>query len=156
MAEQRLSNDQVEESCARLRDVLIETRGLDRRAFLAALGRAAAGSALLAPFAHAAEMPVTAFVFGGVWKKSAITAFGAPFTEKTGIPVQYQDPYTWPKLRAMHDAKAMQIDVASVQGTEVILAERLKMITPIDWSVVDRSVLDPRQLRNPDAIGVHT
>src|SRR5262249_60887603 len=107
------------------------------RAFRAAVGRAAAGSALLAPIgalvrrASAAEMPVTAFVFGGVWKKSAITAFGEPFSKKTGIPMQYQDPYTWPKLRAMHDAKAMQIDVASVQGTEVILAERLKMITPI-------------------------
>jgi putative spermidine/putrescine transport system substrate-binding protein len=162
MGEPHLSDDQVEESCARLRDVLLATRGLDRRAFLAALGRAAAGSALLAPFgalarrASAAEMPVTAFVFGGVWKKSAIAAFGEPFTQKTGIPVQYQDPYTWPKLRAMHDAKAMQIDVVSVQGTEVILADRLKMITPIDWSVVDRTALDPRQLRNPNAIGVHT
>ena len=162
---ERLGSDQrdeVEESCARLRDVLDETRGLDRRAFLAALGRAAAGSALLAPFgalarrANAAETPVTAFVFGGVWKKSAIAAFGEPFTRKTGIPVQYQDPYTWAKLRAMHDARAMQIDVASVQGTETILAQRLNMITPIDWNVVDRSVLDPRQLRGPNTIGVHT
>src|SRR5512140_540908 len=115
MADRSLDSDQVEESCARLRDVLLETFGLDRRAFLAALGRAAAGSALLAPFgalarrASAAEAPVTAFVFGGVWKKSAIAAFGEPFTQKTGIPVQYQDPYTWPTLRAMHDAKAQQI-----------------------------------------------
>src|SRR5215471_2245633 len=118
MTEEHPGSDQVEESCARLRAVLDATRGLDRRAFLAALGRAAAGSALLAPFgvlarrANAAEMPVTAFVFGGVWKKSAITAFGEPFTRKTSIPVQYQDPYTWPKLRAMHDARAMQVDVA--------------------------------------------
>jgi putative spermidine/putrescine transport system substrate-binding protein len=162
MADERLTGDQVEESCALLRDLLNQTRGLDRRAFLAALGRAAAGSVLLAPFgplarhANAADAPVTAFVFGGVWKKSAIAAFGEPFTQKTGIPVQYQDPYTWPKLRAMHDAKAQQIDVVSVQGTEVILAQRLNMITPIDWSVVDRSALDPRQLRNPNAIGVHT
>jgi putative spermidine/putrescine transport system substrate-binding protein len=84
-----------------------------------------------------------------------ITAFGEPFTAKTGIPVQYQDPYTWPKLRAMHEARAQQIDVVSVQGPEVPLAQRLKMSTPIDWSVVDRSALDERQLRNPDAIGGH-
>ena len=160
MTERPVTGD-VDETCAVLRDVLLRTRGLDRRGFLAALGRAAASATLLAPFgtfarrAQAAEAPITAFTFGGVWKQSMITAFGKPFTDKTGIPVQYQDPYTWPKLRAMHDAGAQQIDIASVQGTEVIVAERIKMVTPIDWSVVDRSVLDPQQLRNPNAIGGH-
>jgi len=158
----RFERYDVEKACARLRGVLMETRGLGRREFLAALGRAAAGSTLLAPFgaltraAYAADPPVTVFSFGGVWKKSMIAAFGDPFMQRTGIPLQVQDPYAWPKLRAMHEAKAQQIDVASVQGTEVILAERMKMITPIDWNVVDRSVLDPRQLRNPNAIGGHS
>jgi putative spermidine/putrescine transport system substrate-binding protein len=162
MTERTAASADVDATCAILRDVLLRTRDLDRRGFLAALGRAAAGATLLAPFgalarrAQAAEAPITAFTFGGVWKKSMIAAFGDPFTQKTGIPVQYQDPYTWPKLRAMHDTGAQQIDVVSVQGTEVILAERLQMVTPIDWSVVDRSALDPQQLRNPNAIGAHT
>ena len=81
MADHHFTSDLVDESCALLRDVLLETRGLDRRAFLAALGRAATGCALLAPFAtvarraSAAEAPVTALVFGGVWKKSATPRF---------------------------------------------------------------------------------
>jgi hypothetical protein len=87
----------VDETCARLRKILLETRGIDRRGFIAALGRTLAGSAALSllPYvtpadAAPAELPVTAFVFGGVWKKSAMTAFGEPFTKATGIPVVYR------------------------------------------------------------------
>ena len=108
------------------------------------------------PKAAAAEPPVTAFVFGGVWKKSAMAAFGEPFTKKTGIPVVYQDPYTFAKLRAMHEAKAMQVDVASVQGGEMFQAKRMNMLMPLDFNVIDRSVLAERQLRHGNAIGAHT
>jgi putative spermidine/putrescine transport system substrate-binding protein len=104
----------------------------------------------------AAELPVTAFVFGGAWKKAAMKAFGDPFTKKTGIPMAYQDPYTFARLRAMHEAHAMQIDAVSVQGEEIYQAERMNMIMPLDFNVIDRSVLDPRQLKHPNTIGVHT
>ena len=160
MADQARPMD-VDAACARLREVLIETRGLGRRELLKAVGRAVAGSALLAslpalrPTAQAAEPPVTAFVFGGVWKKSAITAFGEPFTKQTGIPVVYQDPYTFAKLRAMHEAKAMQIDVVSVQGGEIYQAQRQNKSKPLDFSVIDRSVLSEQQLRHGNAIGGH-
>ena len=85
-----------------------------------------------------------------------MTAFGEPFTKKTGIPVVYQDPYTFAKLRAMHEAKAMQVDVVSVQGGEMFQAKRMNMLTPLDFSVIDRSVLAERQLRHGNAIGAHT
>jgi putative spermidine/putrescine transport system substrate-binding protein len=153
----------VDETCARLRKVLLETRGLDRRGFVAALGRVLAGSVALSLLprvtpaeAAPAELPVTAFVFGGVWKKSAMAAFGEPFTKATGIPVAYQDPYTFAKLRAMHEAKAMQVDVVSVQGGEIFQAKRMNMIMPLDFSVIDRSALSERQLRHGNAIGGHT
>ncbi len=99
---------------------------------------------------------MTAFVFGGVWKKAAMKAFGEPFTQKTSIAMAYQDPYTFAKLRAMHEAHAMQVDVVSVQGEEIFQAERMNMIMPLDFNVIDRSVLDPRQLRHGNAIGTHT
>ena len=124
----RCQNIDVDAACAQLRKLLADTRGLGRREFIKALGQALAGSAFLSLLprltadAEAAEQPVTAFVFGGVWKKSAMTAFGKPFTKKTGIPVVYQDPYTFAKLRAMHEAKAMQVDVVSVQGGEMFQA----------------------------------
>jgi putative spermidine/putrescine transport system substrate-binding protein len=154
------SRKTVDEACARLRDLLIETRALGRRDFLRALAEAAAGSALLSPFATvalrgaaAAEPPVTYFTYGGAWKTAIAGAFFDEFTKKTGIPVQYQEPYTFAKLRAMHEAKAQQIDIAGLSGMDVYIAGRIKMVTPIDWSVVDKSVLDPRQLRQPNVIG---
>jgi putative spermidine/putrescine transport system substrate-binding protein len=152
----------IDAACAVLREVLLETRGHSRREFISALGKAVAGSGLLCVLprvsrnAAAAEQPVTAFVFGGVWKKSAMAAFGEPFTQKTGIPVVYQDPYTFAKLRAMHEAKAMQVDVVSVQGGEMFQAKRRNMLMPLDFGVIDRSVLDPRQLRHGNAVGAHT
>jgi putative spermidine/putrescine transport system substrate-binding protein len=147
--------DDVDATCARLRDVLVRTRGLGRREFLAALGSAglAATIAGLTSRARAAEPPVTTLTYGGAWKQAIIGAFGEPFTRKTGIAVQYQEPYSWAKLRAMHDAKAQQIDVVGITGTEVILAERLKMMTPIDWSLVDRGALDERQLHHANSVG---
>jgi putative spermidine/putrescine transport system substrate-binding protein len=149
----------VDEVCERLRAVLLETSGLDRRRFIKALSCAFAGSALLSMLprtARSAEPPVTAFVFGGAWKKAAMAAFGEPFTQKTGTPMAYQDPYTFAKLRAMHEAKAMQIDVVSVQGGEIYQAKRMNMIMPLDFGVIDRSVLAERQLRHGNAIGGHT
>src|SRR5262245_65299569 len=145
---------------ARLRDVLTQTRGLGRREFLRALARTAAGSALLAPLAtlasdaaQAAESPVTYFTYGGAWKQAIASAFFDPFTKKTGIPVQYQEPYTFAKLRAMHEAKAQQIDIAGLSGMDVYIAARINMITPIDWSLVDKSALDPQQLHHENVIG---
>jgi putative spermidine/putrescine transport system substrate-binding protein len=150
---------EVDEACDRLRLLLEETRHASRREFL----RILRGSAVLATLprvmsgtALAAEQPVTAFVFGGVWKRSAAEAFGEPFTRQTGIPMQYQEPYTFARLRAMHEAKAQQIDVVSLQGNEIIVAGRLHMLMPLDWTVIDRSALSDRQLRHPDAIGSHT
>ena len=132
-------HEDVDEACACLRRVLDETRGMGRRGFIKALAAAASGSALLSKLAMAAEQPVTAFVFGGVWKRAAMTAFGDPFTAKTGIPVRYQEPYSFARVRAMHEAKAQQIDVFSADGAEIIIGNRAKMFTPIDWTIVDRS-----------------
>jgi putative spermidine/putrescine transport system substrate-binding protein len=153
----------VNKACARLRTVLQDTHGLGRRDFLKALVAAAAGSPLLSAItglgtdpSAAAEQPITAFVFGGAWKKAMMAAFGDPFTQKTGIPIVYQEPYAWAKVRAMHEARAQQIDVMSGGGAEIVQAVRQNMITPIDWSIVDRSVLSERQLRRPNVIGGYT
>jgi len=146
----------VEETCARLREVLAKTRSLPRRDFIKALGAAVAGSMLPAFPGAGADLPVTVFGFGGAWKKAAMAAFGAPFTQKTGIPIAYQEPFVFAKLRAMHEAHAMQIDAAPVQGEEMYQAMGMKMLTPLDFNVIDRSALDPRQLRYGNAIGSHT
>jgi len=155
MPDHREVDKDVDDACARLRELLTRTRGVGRRDFLQALVTTAAGTTLLSPLAalmtgtaEAAEQPVTYFSYGGAWKQAIMGAFGEPFTKKTGIPVQYQEPYSFAKLRAMHEAKAQQIDIVGVNGMDVYIAGRLKMITPIDWSVVDKTVLDPQQLHH--------
>ena len=144
-------------ACAVLRDVLEQTRGLDRRAFVRALGKATAASALLSPLstlaARADEKPVTYFTYGGAWKNAIQKAFAEPFTKKTGIAVQYQEPYNFGKLLAMHKAHAQQIDTLTCSGMEVILAERNGMQTPLDWSLIDKSALSPVQLSRPNVVG---
>ena len=136
-----------------------------RRELVRELAVSAVGSAVLVgfaglrpnrAFAQAQAQPVTAYVFGGVWKKAIAEAAGAPFTQQTGIPVRFQDPYSWAKLRAMHEAKAQQIDCASVQGTEIIMAGRLGMAEPLDWSVIDRTALHETQLARPYAIACYS
>jgi putative spermidine/putrescine transport system substrate-binding protein len=82
-----------------------------------------------------------------------MAAFAEPFTKKTGIPVQYQEPYNFGKLRAMHEAHAQQIDALTASGMETILAGRLGMVTPLDWSLIDRSALSEVQLERPNIIG---
>src|SRR6266849_902609 len=161
MLEHCATDESIDEVCAGLRDLLTRTRGLDRRDFLRALIETAAGSALLTPLAVlgsrnclAAEQPITYFTYGGAWKAAIAQAFFDPFTRETGIPVQYQEPYTFAKLRAMHEAKAQQIDVAGLSGMDVYIAARARMISPIDWSLVDKSALDPQQLHHENVIGV--
>jgi len=160
MPDRSPASETIEEACDDLRHLLIETRGMGRREFLQVLARSGAGSALLSPLAaiapriaSAAETPVTYFTYGGAWKQAIIGAFAEPFTKKTGIPVQYQEPYSFAKLRAMHEAKSQQIDICGVNGMDVYISARLKMITPVDWSVVDKSVLHPQQLHNENVIG---
>ena len=148
--------DDVERSCARLREVLEQTRHGSRRDFVKALGGVLAGAALPASSATAADLPVTIFGFGGVWKQTVLKCFGEPFTRKTGITVAYQEPYSFAKLRAMFEARTMQIDVVPVEGEAMSQAQRMNMIMPLDFNVIDRSVLDARQLRHSNAIGTHT
>ncbi len=147
----------VDLACSLLHDVLMETRGLPRREFIRALGKVAAGSALLSPLAalsaSAEEKPVTYYTYGGAWKQAIMKAFGEPFTKKTGIPMQYQEPYNFAKMRAMHEAHAQQIDAVTISGMEVIVAERIGMVTPLDWSLIDKSQLSDVQLQRPNVIG---
>jgi putative spermidine/putrescine transport system substrate-binding protein len=147
----------ADKACSVLREVLLQTRGLGRREFLGVLGKATVGSALLSPLgplaARSEVKPVTYFTYGGAWKKAIMAAFAEPFTKKTGIPVQYQEPYNFGKLRAMFQAHAQQIDALTASGMEVILAGRLGMQTPLDWSLIDKAALSPLQLTRPNVIG---
>jgi putative spermidine/putrescine transport system substrate-binding protein len=145
----------IEATCATLRTALAETRGFGRRELIKALGAAFAGSAFTGPAWPASQL-VTVYGFGGAWKHAALEAFAKPFTQQTAIPVRYQEPFIFAKLMAMHQAHAMQIDAAPIQGEELYHARKAKMTTPLDFSVIDRSAIDARQIHLDNSIGSHT
>lgn len=152
-------DNDVDVMCAGLRELLAETTHLDRRGFMKALGRSAAGSMLASAFAgfmpRAAQAadPVTIMSFGGTYKTAMVEAFCKPFIAKTGAQVQYQEPYNFAKIRTMHQAKAQQIDATLAVTEQVLFVVESKMATAIDWNVVDKSALSPVQLSFPNLVG---
>jgi len=160
-----MKDNEVEESIEILREVLIETKGMDRRAFLARLGAVAAATPVLTSFAGLAGVPgaanaatdrVTTIGWGGAWKDAFDKAYFDPFTANTGTQIQYISPYSFPKLQAMHDASDQQIDVVEAGGLDSIRIQQLGMDAPLDWNVIDKSVLSPGQLKYPNGIGAIT
>ena len=135
-----MTDRSVEVEITELRELLLSTRNHSRRDFLLALRDSAAGLALfgamfpyMSKAADAAMQPVTIFSYGGIYKKAMYEAFCNPFTKKTGIPIQYQEPYSFAKLRAMHEAKVSFADLDAIaalprgpeQAVEIWLASRL-------------------------------
>ncbi len=160
-----MKDNEVEDSVAILREVLEETKGMGRREFLSRLGAVAASTPLLAGVAalagapgtaRAASDPVTTIGWGGAWKEAFEKSYFEPFTENTGIPIQYISPYSFPKLQAMHDADDMQVDVVEAGGLDSLRIQKLGMDAPLDWGVIDKSVLSPGQLKYGNAIGAIT
>jgi len=140
-----------------LRRILVETKGLSRREFIERLGAAAAGSAVLGALgstlggrAEAQQKPVTTIGWGGAWQEACNKAYFDPFTKKTGIPVKYIAPYDFAKVRAMHQAGRMELDVMEPGSVETPRAIKLGMCQPLNWKVIDRSVLSPGQLKHGD------
>lgn len=150
-------NDEQERAILTLRRVLDETKGMDRRGFLNHLGRAAAGSALLttlsgvlANSASAAGDPVTTIGWGGAWKDALDEAYHFPFTAKTGVDVNYITPYSFAKVVAMHKTNTMEIDFLAGGGVDTIRLQRMGMVAPLDYNIIDKSFLTPNQYANGD------
>ena len=150
----------VEHEISLLRSALEQTRGMDRRAFIKALSGLAAGSVFLpglVELAQAADQkPVTILGWGGPWKDAIMKAYGDPFAKKSGIPVSYVSPYDYSKVKAMDQAKQQLVDLVEVSEIDVYRVIDDGIAIPIDFSVVDKSALDPGQLVFPNGIGATT
>jgi putative spermidine/putrescine transport system substrate-binding protein len=148
------TDEDLELTVRALRRVLDETRGMSRRAFIARLGQAAAAAplagTLLPGRSEAQAPPVTTMGWGGAWKDAQFKAYFDPFTKKTGIPVKYVAPYEFAKVRAMHEAGRMELDVLEPGSVDTPRALKMGMAQKLDWSVVDKSALTPNQLKYGD------
>jgi putative spermidine/putrescine transport system substrate-binding protein len=150
------SDVDLEAGLLTLRQVLHETRGLSRRVFLTRLGQAAATAPMIGtlmggiPRADAEAQAVTTMGWGGAWKEAQQKAYFDPFTKKTGMTVRYIAPYEFAKVRAMHEAGRMELDVLEPGSVDTPRALKMGMAQKLDWSVIDKSALTPNQLRYGD------
>lgn len=148
------TDEDLELTVRALRRVLDETRGMSRRAFITRLGQAAAAAPLVGTLlpgrAGAQAPPVTTMGWGGAWKDAQFKAYFDPFTKKTGIAVKYVAPYEFAKVRAMHEAGRMELDVLEPGSVDTPRALKMGMAQKLDWSVIDKSALTPNQLKYGD------
>lgn len=143
----------TEETVRVIGDALRKTKGLDRRAFIAALGATAAGSAFLGTFAApkaamAADENVNLMTWAGPWRAALDKVVATPLASEKGIKVNYIGGYDFPKLMAMFQAKDYQVDVILPSGLDTPRLLRREMNAELDFNIIDKSQLTPNQLKN--------
>jgi putative spermidine/putrescine transport system substrate-binding protein len=146
------NEDREKERALRLLgEILQETRGLDRRAFIKRLGHVTAGSALLGSFfgmatrAGAQARTLTTMNWGGAFQEAMIAAFFGPFEKNSGVKTNYLTPYNFAKLVAAHQAKNQEVDSLTLASYDMLRGSELGMFAPLDWSRIDRSKLSEHQ-----------
>jgi len=106
-----------------------------------AFAAVAAFVAVSAP-AHADNMVFSSW--GGTTQDAQKAAWASPFTEKTGITVVQDGPTDYGKLKAMVEAGEVTWDVVDVEGDYAAQAGKNGQLEKLDFSVIDKSKLDPR------------
>lgn len=107
---------------------------LSAAAFAAVLGLA--GPAMSAEIAFAS--------WGGTTQDAQKEDWAAKFTEQTGIKVLQDGPTDYGKIKAMVEADKVTWDVVDVEGDYAVQAGQNGLLEKLDFSVIDKSKLDPR------------
>lgn len=122
-----------------------DLRQIHRRNFLK-LG-VAAGAAAAFPYsgpALADSKELTYATFGGDTSKIYREIFAKPFTADTGINVHVDDASPLPgKIKAMVESGKVVWDVCEGDGCIAIQLGEAGLLEPIDYKVVDKTVLKP-------------
>lgn len=82
--------------------------------------------------------------WGGTTQDAQKEFWAAPFTAETGISVTQDGPTDYGKLKAMVEAGNVTWDVADVEGDYAVQAGKAGLLEKLDFSIIDRSRLDPR------------
>lgn len=82
--------------------------------------------------------------WGGTTQDAQKAAWASPFTEKTGVTVVQDGPTDYGKLKAMVEAGQVSWDVVDVEGDYAAQAGKNGKLEKLDFSVIDKSKLDPR------------
>jgi len=119
--------------------------GIGRRRFLARSGLGAlALSAGVTTRALADQVSVNIAAYGGVLNEYLTKVFAQPFTEKTGIAVNFgaNASLALAKLQVASGSPA-QWDMISLTGAEYLAAIQQDLILPYDYSIIDTSHVPP-------------
>lgn len=106
------------------------------------LSAAALCFGLVANTAGAEDMVFTSW--GGQTQDLQKQYWADPFTEATGVTVAHDGPTDYGKLQAMVESGNVTWDLVDVEADFAAKAGNDGLLEPIDFSVVDKSVLDPR------------
>jgi putative spermidine/putrescine transport system substrate-binding protein len=100
--------------------------------------------ATIATFTPATAADLVFSSWGGTTQDAQKAAWADKFTEKTGINVLQDGPTDYGKLKAMVEANAVTWDVVDVEGDYAAQAGKKGLLEKLDFSVIDKSKLDPR------------
>ena len=103
----------------------------------------AAGVAVAAGVAIAADS-ITFVAWGGTTQERQMAVWGESFTELTGTAVVADGPTDYGKLKAMVESGNVVWDVVDVEADFAYRAAQEGLLEPIDFTVVDKTNLDPR------------
>jgi putative spermidine/putrescine transport system substrate-binding protein len=90
----------------------------------------------------AADMVFTSW--GGTTQDAQKAAWAAKFTAASGINVLQDGPTDYGKIKAMVEAKSVTWDAVDVEGDYAVQAGNNGLLEKLDFSVIDKSKLDPR------------
>ena len=92
--------------------------------------------------AAAADMVFTSW--GGTTQDAQTAAWAKPFAAATGTKVLQDGPTDYGKIKAMVESGNVNWDVVDVEGDYAAQAGKAGLLEPLDFSVIDKSKLDPR------------
>jgi putative spermidine/putrescine transport system substrate-binding protein len=93
--------------------------------------------------ARAAE-PISFVSWGGTTQDAQKSAWADGFSKSSGTAVVMDGPTDYGKLKAMVDSGNVQWDVVDVEADFALRAAAEGLLEPMDFSLIDRSKLDPR------------
>jgi putative spermidine/putrescine transport system substrate-binding protein len=92
--------------------------------------------------AHADDMVFTSW--GGTTQDAQKKDWADTFTDMSKITVVQDGPTDYGKIKAMVEAGAPTWDVVDVEGDYAVQAGKAGLLEKLDFSVIDKSKLDPR------------
>ncbi len=82
--------------------------------------------------------------WGGTTQDAQKTNWADTFTAATGTTVVQDGPTDYGKIKAMVEAGNVTWDVVDVEGDYAVQAGKAGMLEKLDFSIIDKSKLDPR------------